>query len=118
MRALNKAVRALNAENNKMSGQDEKWAIIGAAKEQYASLIGLLGRVQPDDYYSLLPAALEKAVRSYEKSPGQYDLISSGITSCMEFRDALRKSWKRVKLPSELKLELKEIATKEIDLWR
>lgn len=106
---LTKAEQAINAEERKMSGQDEKWAIIDAAKDQYRSLMALLVKVSSSDPYSLLPAELEEAVRKYEKG--------CGVMASIDFRDALEQYWEQVKLPNKLMSKLEKIAKEEINVW-
>jgi len=81
-----------------MSGQDEKLDIIDRARRKYEALTNLLQRGNNPS----LPKELAKVI-------GDYKILGAVINS-IDFEDALKKYWKGISVPSDLRSKLELIA--------
>ncbi len=84
-----------------MSGQDEKFDIIDRAERKYAALKKIL----QSGGNPALPKGLAAAIEKYEKM--------GAVSNSMEFEEALKKSWKRISVSSDLRPKLERIANEK-----
>jgi hypothetical protein len=96
------AMRELFSKASEAEFYSELPAKLKDALNEYNTLRRQFLKASEAGYYSRFPAELDAAIRKYEESP-------YGIRECQGFEDALGKSWRQVRVPSELMPELEKI---------
>lgn len=85
----------------KMSYQDEKLEAISRARKKYNALMGVLRR----GGNPAIPNELAIAIADYEKL--------GAVRNSYDFETALKRNWRQINIPSELKPKLERIAMED-----
>lgn len=91
-------MRALNAEEKKMSFQDDKFAFIDKVKFKYGALKDLVIRY---DSLVKLPQPLQEEFLAYGGK--------GGLWSCERFWSVLKREYSQISAPPELEVEIAKI---------